>query len=135
MFRHLIHRVGIGVQRIPFTTPFRLGLNPTVGANVATTTGSRIVRFLRAITPENYLSRFIIRMVGNRLSFRLVSGFLGISIYLIKNLGIFAGFILLGEVLKLLKDPKDIVKNVRSLLNDPERNPTLNSVVREMLLD
>jgi hypothetical protein len=52
-------------------------------------------------------------MVGLRLSFKLVSGVLGISIYIIRNLSIVTGFILIIEVLKLLNEPKKIFRNIK----------------------
>jgi hypothetical protein len=96
---------------------------------------SRLIRLIRATALENYLSRLIVRMVGNKLSFRLVSGFLVTCIYLIKNLGVFTGFIIIGEVLKLMNEPNDIVKNIRSFLTNPERNPTISPIAQEVLLN
>jgi hypothetical protein len=129
MLRHIIQRVGLQTHRIPFNLPFRVGMNPSL----ATTGTSRIIRFLRATSPENFLSRFIVRILGNRLSFNLVNSFLGLSIFLLRHGGLVVGYLIISEIFSLLKNPSTFNLKFSEFLRSPERNPSMNPLILQAL--
>jgi hypothetical protein len=127
MFRHVLHRVGLGLS-LPFRTPItlnRVGIIPRLGRGT-------VVNVLRAISPENFLSRILGRVLGGRLSFNFISSFLSLSIFLFKNAGLVVGFFILTEMLKLLKHPPTFSQRFTEYMRS-ERNPSMNPLILQSL--
>ena len=133
MLRHVLHRVGLGLS-----TPIRIGTGPlsNVGRlGIGRLGRGTVVNVLRATSPESFLSRLIVRLLGGRLSFNFVSSFVSLSIYLLRNAGFIVGYLLISEIITLLSNPITGNTFFTRLLNflRSEQNPTMDPLLTQSI--
>jgi hypothetical protein len=124
MLKHIINRVGLSTALRNIIYPTSLGI-----------TRGGIVKILRSTAPESFFSRLIVRVVGRKLSFNFVSSFLGISIFLLRNAGLVAGYLIITEMFTLLTNPNTFNMKFLEFLNSEERNPSLNPLILQTLMN
>jgi hypothetical protein len=93
-----------------------------------------MTRIFRYTSPEFFLAKLIYRFLSKNITFNLISGLLSITMFLIKNVGIFRSFTFLNKMFKLFLNPKDFLNNLRILIYNPFDNPIFNPIINQQVM-
>jgi len=94
-----------------------------------------LIRIMRITSPEYYLAHLVVKFLSKKVSLSLVSNLINTTLYLLRSVGIFRSFSVLNKILKFIQDPKNLLLNLRLLFMDPTKNPIMNPVATQMLLN